>query len=148
LAETHRALGDVLASNGDPEEAMKSYRDGLQAVEAIPEAVKTSAQAAVLHLSLRADLGLEELDVRVLEVLPGGQAEKVGLRKGDTISRYGEQKITALSQLTQLIAASKGPYRELEIRRDGKPLTVRVGEGKLGARFEERSISVSTRESR
>jgi tetratricopeptide (TPR) repeat protein len=137
LAETLRALGDLLASTGDVDSALKSYRDGLQAAEAVLAVDQSSPPALALRRSLRARLGLEELDVVVLEVLGVGQAEKIGLRKGDVVMRYAGQKVTAVSRMSQLVQVSKGPDLELEIRRDGKPLTLNVGEGKLGARFEE-----------
>ena len=144
LAETHRALGDVLASSGDAEGALKNYRAGLEAVEAIPSVDNSSAKAAALHRSLRADLGREELEILVLEVLPGGQGEKIGLRKGDVITRYADQKITASGQLTQLVATNAGPEIGLEVRRDGQLLAFKLSKGKLGARFREKSISDSS----
>jgi tetratricopeptide (TPR) repeat protein len=138
LAEMLRALGDLLlASMGDEESALKSYQQGLQAAEAVLAADKSRPPALALRSSLRARLGLEDVDVVVLEVLAGGQAEKVGLRKGDIVTHYAGQKITHLGRLNQLLGVSKGPDLELEIQRNGKPLTLNVVEGKLGVRFED-----------
>jgi eukaryotic-like serine/threonine-protein kinase len=144
LAETYRALGDVLATTGDGRAAQESYRTGLQVLEVVPETGSSDAKTAALRLSLRADLGLEEAQVVVQTVVSGGQAEKIGLRKGDVVSRYAAQKITAAGQLTRLVGMSAASDLELEIRRDGKLLTFNVGGGKLGARFKERSMPASS----
>ena len=86
------------------------------------------------------------MKILVLEVLPGGQGERVGLRKGDVVTSYAGQNITETGRLNRLVAASTGSNVELAIRRDGKPLTLKVGAGKLGVRFEERSVTVLTPE--
>jgi regulator of sigma E protease len=47
------------------------------------------------------------------EVMPGGAAERAGLRKGDVVRRVGEQPVVDAQQLRELIRAQV---------RDGKPL--------------------------
>jgi S1-C subfamily serine protease len=87
---------------------------------------------------------MEEFQVVVLEVLAGGQAGEIGLRKGDVVTRYAGQKIISLGRLNQFVATSSGADTELEIRRDGKPLTFKVGQGRLGARFEEKAAAAAS----
>ena len=84
----------------------------------------------------------------MLEVLPGGQAEKVGLRKGDVVTSYAGERITALGRLIRLVAVNSAPDIDLSIRRDGQPIALKVGAGKLGARFEERANPIPSHVSR
>jgi S1-C subfamily serine protease len=67
------------------------------------------------------------IGVIVSEVLPGGPAERYGIRPGDVILRFGEVAVEDASQLTQLVReAHPGTAVQLEILRAGQPSSVRV----------------------
>jgi WD40 repeat protein len=79
--------------------------------------------------------------VRVLieEVLPSSEAERQGLQAGDVILAYeGSNVLSAFQFASARKAESKdGGLKPLEVRRDGRVLTVHVGSGQLGVRLSE-----------
>jgi hypothetical protein len=69
--------------------------------------------------------------VLVAEVLDGGAAKPAGVRAGDILVRYGAKRVRGMAELKQAIDAASGTVA-LELRRDGKPVTLSVPAGPLG----------------
>jgi serine/threonine protein kinase/tetratricopeptide (TPR) repeat protein len=143
IANAHCGRGDLLTWMGDVDGARDDYRQGLQMVTSFP-ATNVTVQVDKVRFSLRLRLGLEQAEVTVTEVVPGSQAQRLGLRKGDVIIRYGGERITSTEQILKLTAHSQGTEIKLEALRDGKPVTFTVAQGNLGVVSEDRSISDTT----
>ena len=63
----------------------------------------------------------------VEDVSPSGPAEKAGIKPGDVIRRVNGQTVDSAHQLTDAITIlSPGAVANVEVIRDGKPLTLRV----------------------
>jgi S1-C subfamily serine protease len=59
--------------------------------------------------------------VRISGTVPGSPAEAAGLKGGDVITRFGDDKIDSLQGLTNALAAGKaGQKVKLTVRRDGE----------------------------
>ncbi len=77
--------------------------------------------------------------VTVVEVIPGSQAERLGLKPGDTLIRYDKKDVIGTAAFIQGRALEHGDQpRELEIRRDDQTLTVPVKPGQLGVQIKDR----------
>jgi len=74
--------------------------------------------------------------VRVVGVVPGSQAEGLGLQPGDVISRYAGEKITRSIRLVELTSQIKTPAIPLTILRAGKAINLTAQPGKLGVQLE------------
>jgi serine protease Do len=65
--------------------------------------------------------------VRVLSVKPGSPADDAGLKEGDVITRFGNDKIGSVDELQMSLRSRKGGDRVmLEYQREGKPAAVEV----------------------
>ena len=63
----------------------------------------------------------------VEDVAPGGPSEKAGVKNGDVIRRLNGQAVADAGQLTAMVTdMTPGTAVNLEILRDGKPMTVRI----------------------
>jgi PDZ domain len=73
--------------------------------------------------------------VVVQRVTPGSPAERAGIKAGDTLTAFDDQKLVAAQQLVQLVRAEQ-PQQQvtIELLRDGKPqrLQVTLGEAPVG----------------
>jgi len=69
--------------------------------------------------------------VKILEVVKGSAAEKVGLKKDDIITKVGDEKITSPEMLSDVISFKK-PKDEVKVvyKRNGKEATVKATLGK------------------
>jgi S1-C subfamily serine protease len=79
-------------------------------------------------------------------VLPGGQADILGLQAGDVLTHYaGEQLQGDAMGFIRMRKAepADGPAQELRVRRGGRELRLQVKPGKLGLGIQDRGISVS-----
>ncbi|MBN2428873.1 MAG: DegQ family serine endoprotease [Deltaproteobacteria bacterium] len=87
--------------------------------------------------------GLEEAEgALVSEVAPGSPAANAGIKRGDIILSFKDQKIKTLSDLPRLVAASKvGESVKLTVFRDGVEKTFSV---KLGELDEEKAQVVAS----
>jgi tetratricopeptide (TPR) repeat protein len=141
LARSYRRFGDLLAASGDTNAAATSYQHDLRTAESVVAKDAASAEAVSLRRSFRADLLLEEVELSIRTLVPGGQAEKAGLQAGDVLTRYAGSKVISESQMRRLIDHSKGSDIELEARRGGRTFQVKVSEGKLGVTFAEHSLA-------
>jgi len=74
--------------------------------------------------------------VRVAGVVPGSQAEGLGLQPGDVITHYAGVKITSNARLVELTGLTKTPAIPLTILRAGQETTLTAQPGKLGVRLE------------
>jgi len=78
-------------------------------------------------------------------VLPDGNAGKAGLRSGDVLLRYGEQKLTKLADFKP---AAGGESISVRIWRDGQTLDVQLKPGKLGAALHREPAPQALRQQR
>jgi serine protease Do len=61
------------------------------------------------------------------DVLPNSPAEHAGLKAGDIVVKFGDKKVQDMQQLRNLAAATEpGTKVDVEVIRDGKPVTVSV----------------------
>jgi len=74
--------------------------------------------------------------VRVAGVVPGSQAEALGLQPGDVITHYAGEKFTLNTRLIEMTSLTKTPAIPLTILRAGKEITLTAQPGKLGVRLE------------
>ena len=71
--------------------------------------------------------------VRILEVTPGGPADRAGLRAGDLIAGLGGVRIRELSEMAAIIEhVPPDGAIEFEVIREGRPQTLRVVFGRRG----------------
>jgi len=70
--------------------------------------------------------------VLVAKVLDGGAAKPAGVRAGDILVRYGTKRVGNLTELKQALEAAAGTVA-VELRRGGKPVTLSLPAGRLGA---------------
>ena len=102
--------------------------------------------------SLRARLGEDEYAaylyasgrpnrVEVTSVLASAPAGQAGIRAGDQILRYANQRIYSPRELRAATAAGTfGDPVEIEVERDGETLQVYLARGPMGVRTDSRSI--------
>lgn len=64
--------------------------------------------------------------IAVLEVLPGGPAERAGLRKGDVLLAVDGKPVERMEDVTKVIAASPGKSVVLTVEREGQVLEIPV----------------------
>jgi putative serine protease PepD len=63
----------------------------------------------------------------IVEVTPGGAADKIGLLPGDVVIRLNDKSVTKSSELTSAVRQErKGTMVEIEILRDGNKLVFNV----------------------
>ncbi|BBL73908.1 tetratricopeptide repeat protein [Methylomagnum ishizawai] len=96
--------------------------------EAAKEAGYGAAEWATMQASLEG--------ARVVGIVPGSQAERLGVQPGDAIIRYAGQKITSNARLVELVGQAKDPAIPLTLVRDGKPIDLSAQPGKLGVRLQ------------
>jgi len=84
---------------------------------------------------LRASFGLKHQNgALVSQVMPGGPAEKAGVREGDVILSFDGHDISRLTQLTRAVAdTDPGASATLTIWRDGKEKTLSLKVDKMPA---------------
>lgn len=92
-------------------------RDGQKHTASVtPEYRKTSAYR----------LGITISDNTVASVSESSPAEAAGIKEGDVIVSVNKTEPSASENIPQLINASEGKEIELEVRRDGRELTLKV----------------------
>lgn len=76
-----------------------------------------------------------ESDLRLLveDVVPGGQADRLGLIKGDQLLSYEEVPLIAVFQLIELVERDGPERRSVKIKRNGQVIEKQVMRGKIGA---------------
>jgi putative serine protease PepD len=63
----------------------------------------------------------------IVEVTPGGAADKIGLLAGDVVIRLNDKLVTKSSELTSAVRQERiGTLVEIEILRDGNKLVFDV----------------------
>ncbi len=117
-----------------------NYQQILQALHLPPAQIQTrmaaAAQAAGYGAAEWAALQAGWEQVRVAGVVPGSQAERLGVQPGDVVLRYAGEKITRAAQLVELTRQIKTPAIPLTLGRSGKTLDLTAQPGKLGVRLE------------
>jgi aminopeptidase YwaD len=86
---------------------------------------------ASAYLGLMPDYGEEGDGLRVAGVMPGTPAEKAGLRSGDIITRWNDEGVGDIHDLTRLLRAAKpGDKVSLQVTRDEtlQVVTVELGQ--------------------
>jgi hypothetical protein len=73
------------------------------------------------------DFGQIENGVKFSDVKPGSPAEKAGFKPGDILVQFGDKPIKNLYDFTDALRRSKvGDVVEVQVLRDGKPVTAKV----------------------
>src|SRR5262249_34071615 len=73
------------------------------------------------------DFGQIENGVKFSDVKPGSPAEKAGLKAGENLVRVGDKPIKNLYHFPDALRRSKaGDVGEVQVLRDGKPITAKV----------------------
>lgn len=98
-------------------------------------------------ISLRDEIGTEAYDrylyltdknnrVLVTSIIPDTPAALYGIRKGDVIVRYGENRILDLRDIRQTTAATaQSEYLNLTLLRDGELMNIAIPGGALGIKI-------------
>ena len=104
-----------MASNNSSNGSLSSSGAGTAGTRVLTLVKPTSDSRLGLDIDLNAD-GL----VAVLEVVPGGLAERAGLRVDDVILRVAGQPVRTTDDVVDLLSAASGPIG-IEVRRVGPP---------------------------
>jgi hypothetical protein len=81
----------------------------------------------------------------LLAVFPGGSAARAGLRSGDVLLQYAEQRLDSLDDLKKVL--NKGRV-SIRVWRDGKEIDARLEGGALGVSVDRRPAPEAIRERR
>ncbi|MER6913033.1 trypsin-like peptidase domain-containing protein [Streptomyces sp. NPDC000594] len=94
----------------------------------------TDSGRAALEITARTvlDDNYQPAGVAIVEVVPGGAADRAGLRAGDIITKIDSDEITTITSLAETLAPDK-PGQEVVVGylRDGKSRTTRVTLGEI-----------------
>lgn len=110
--------------------------------ESEPQMLRQAACSALIKLGTetawQATEGVKKLVV-IKEVVPGTQADSLGLEEGDVILRYNHKKIKVYLDLRKAIDSVKPKKKEVEmlILRDGRRIRIRLKPGRIGIYLEE-----------
>ena len=80
-----------------------------------------------------------QLRTFIVAVIPGGQAEALGLRSGDIVVSYGDNPIDSSGTLSKLVRETGDESRPVVIQRGSSTLEVEVEPGPLGIQLEDRA---------
>lgn len=162
--ERRRAQLEVLVAAGFREKDVRAYHERIDAIELDrlylrdlaaregwletdrfreeSEAIRDSRRA------VRDEFGDEFYDwmlfssehpnrVRVTDVIGGSVASEAGLLPGDTVLRYGDERVFSPRELRRVTTGGEyGDEVTLEVLRDGQTVRVDVPRGPLGVRIE------------
>jgi phospholipase/carboxylesterase len=110
--------------------------------ESEPQMLRQAACSALIKLATetawQATEGVKKLVV-IKEVVPGTQADSLGLEEGDVILRYNRKKIKAYADLRKAIGSVKPEKKEVEmlILRDVRRIRIRLKPGRIGIYLDE-----------
>jgi tetratricopeptide (TPR) repeat protein len=116
-------VGDCLNSLERFEEAFKQYEAGREMLQRLGQ----QSQAVIW------------------QVLPGSQAERLGLRRQDVILQYAGKPIFTWPQFVNLVGKTKGRDIEMKIRRGEEVLTFKVQEGRIGCVVANQTIKLNAK---
>ena len=79
--------------------------------------------------------------VEIDSIMSGSVAEEMGLRAGDQVLRYGDDRVFTTGDLTSgTMAGAPGEATRVEVFRDGRVVRVDVPRGPLGVRVEMTTV--------
>jgi serine protease Do len=82
----------------------------------------------------------------IMDVVPGGPAQKAGLKKNDLVVKYQGQPVADSASLQSRVADTPiGTDASMEVMRDGKPVDVTVKIGDLNDAIQKMATSVEDR---
>jgi tetratricopeptide (TPR) repeat protein len=120
--------------------AFANYQQLLQALHLPPAQIQTrlaaAAEAAGYGAAEWAALQARLQTARVVALVPGSQAERLGIQPGDIILRYAGQKITGVAQLVELTGKTRTSAIPLTIQRAGQDIHLTAQPGTLGVQLE------------
>ncbi len=106
----------------------------LRAGEVPPE----PAAMAGLAVTLGEAWAQGELEVQVVLVAPGGEAERAGVRPGDVLEAVDGRAPDSLEGARRALSGPEGSDVVVRLRRGGDPVTLRVGRERLRHLYERR----------
>ncbi len=151
--------GDELLAAGVPAREVERLRDRFDAFELDLlylqdeanrdgwDADRLRRERRALRQQLRAELGDDDYDAMLFaagrrnrvvasDILAGSAAEQVGIRAGDAILQYGDERIfDALSLLRATREGEAGELTEIRLEREGRVVRVFVPRGPVGIRL-------------
>ncbi|MFB3892257.1 MAG: site-2 protease family protein [Phycisphaerae bacterium] len=107
---------DAIVVSSTPTSLVIRDRKGKEEVLSRDEVTFAGEQGPALSI-----LGLSPR-LAVAEVIPGGAAEKAGLKAGDVIIRYADQNVATHGQLIEINKQYAGKGTNIVVQRDGKTL--------------------------
>ena len=115
-------------------EAVRPGAPGVKSETARPGAPAPGAKPEAMPLQLEVpapakpgDYGIEPSDLTLFSVQPGSAAEQAGLRRGDRVLAVnGTPALSWGDEVDPVLRAAGTQQVSIEVRRDGKPLTVAV----------------------
>jgi len=116
--------------------------DQILADESEPQRLRQAAYSALIKVGTetawQAIKGVKKLVV-IKEVVPGTQADSLGLEPGDVIISYNHKKIKVYLDLRKAIASVKPDRKEITmiILRDGTRMIIKLAPGTIGIRLSE-----------
>jgi hypothetical protein len=123
ILEAARVVYDVtvgLAESGDELTFVRADED-------TAAAAASSGRSRGAWFGSIPDYGADVQGVRLSGVMPGSPAESAGIREGDVVVRFGDREVKNIYHYTDAINAHKpGDVIQVEVMRDGKPLTMEV----------------------
>ncbi|TKJ43901.1 hypothetical protein CEE36_01945 [candidate division TA06 bacterium B3_TA06] len=116
--------------------------DQILADESEPQPLRQAAYSALIKVGTetawQAIKGVKKLVV-IKEVVPGTQADSLGLEPGDVIISYNRKKIRVYTDLREAIDSVKPDRKEITmiILRDGTRMIIKLAPGTIGIRLSE-----------
>lgn len=105
------------------------------------------------QITLREELGDDAYDqylyvnglpnrVKVTSVMLGSMAEEAGMKDGDLVLTYGQQRVFEWSELKNATSKGElGEYVNVDILRNGQPMSLAVPRGPLGVRLSSARVA-------
>ena len=114
--------------------ARGTYRIHIGARGYVPAALEVELEGEVRDVSRTVRLERSNA-VRIAGVAEGGAAKRAGVRVGDLLVRYGATRVHGKGELLAALRAASGTVA-VELRREGKPVTVSLAAGRMGVNVE------------
>ncbi len=132
-ADSGQAVPVTLSGNltVEPAAAVVTISGSIEDGKAEPSPYWLGINVVSATPALRSQLGLTEKQGLVVEALvPGGPADKAGLKLYDVLMKADGGRLTGIADLLHAVTAAKEPKLTFDLIRGGKPQTVTVALGK------------------